>query len=60
MLNAPCKNCKGGKLTHGLCKDRCSRYKDFKTDRIGFKKFMKEAVLDINSATKIQQLKLRR
>ena len=52
MLNVPCKNCKGGKLTHGLCKDRCSRYKDFKADRIGFKKFMKEAVLDINSATK--------
>ena len=52
MLSVPVKNCQGGILTHGLCKDRCSRYKYFKTDRTGFKKFMKEAVLDINSATK--------
>ena len=52
MLEVPCKNCKGGKLTHGLCKDRCSRYKTYKADRIEVKKSIKEAVLNAQSATK--------
>ena len=50
MLNVPCKNCKGGILTHGLCKDRCSRYKIYKADRIEVKKSIKEAVLNAQSA----------
>lgn len=52
MINVPCKNCKGGKLTHGLCKDRCSRYKTFKIERIEIKKDIKKSVLDAQSATK--------
>ena len=52
MLNVPCKNCKGGKLTHGLCKDRCSRYKTYKADMIDVKKSIKEAILNAQSATK--------
>ena len=52
MLEVPCKNCKGDKLTHGLCKDRCSRYKTYKADRIEVKKSIKEAVLNAQSATR--------
>lgn len=32
MCDCPCRTCKGGKLTHNLCKDRCTRYADYKNE----------------------------
>lgn len=42
MLDSPCKTCKGGKLTHNLCKDKCKRYANYKNELEKVKKANKE------------------
>lgn len=32
MPDSPCRTCKGGKLTHNLCKMKCKRYTEFKNE----------------------------
>lgn len=30
--DCPCRTCKGGKLTHNLCKMKCKRYAKYKNE----------------------------
>ena len=43
MLKCPCKTCKGGRLTHNLCKSKCERFNAYRQECIEIKKDLKNA-----------------
>ena len=50
MCDCPCRICKGGKLTHNLCKMKCKRYAFFKDELRKMKADNREAWKDVHAA----------
>lgn len=50
MCDCPCRICKGGKLTHNLCKPKCKRYAFYKDELRKIKADNREAWKDVRAA----------